>query len=233
MPGEAFLGKAPPDGFREAQGIGRSFTSLPSSKDKPGRGVDAMLSKTKRRVADDEQLVQKIVADPSLHVDLDADGKTIADPFDAALSGAAQKILDSRRSPREKHAAYLAERQANRVEAEAAQKTARQEQRWAMQEERDAKLRAWLESKTDEQISSYLASDGFDKLSDRQQAVIHGVLDEIQHGYQAEVELAIEEVDNESFELPEDESTDEDESFSWLDEEDDDETGGEMDIAYR
>jgi hypothetical protein len=91
----------------------------------------------------------------------------------------------------------------------------------------------WFDGKTDEEVSAYLASESFDRLSDRQQAVIHGVLDEIRVGNEAEVDIALEEADEESFEFPEAQSTDEDDSFFWLDEGDDDETGGEMDIAYR
>ena len=65
------------------------------------------------------------------------------------------------------------------------------------------------------------------------QAVIHGVLDEIREGNEAEVDIAIEQIDEESFEFPEAES-DEDEStdLAWDDEGDDDELGVLTDENY-
>jgi hypothetical protein len=57
-----------------------------------------------------------------------------------------------------------------------------------------------FESKTDAEVSAYLASSSFDKLSDLQQAVIHGVLDEIREGNEAEVDLNLELADEQQAE---------------------------------
>jgi hypothetical protein len=148
------------------------------------------------------------------------------DLIDSALGTVVEQATHGRQSRTERDRGYLKAAREGRVEAEAAAKTARKEARWAKQEERDVKLRAWFEGKTDEEVSAYLGSESFDRLSDRQQAVVHGVLDEIREGNAAEVDLNIEQIEGEEFELPYAESTDDDESFSWLDEEDDDDAPG-------
>jgi hypothetical protein len=148
------------------------------------------------------------------------------DLIDKAIGAEVEKVTYGRPSRVERDRAYLQRAREDRVEAEKAAKTARREAREAKQEARDAKLREWFDGKTDEEVSAYLASEGFDKLSDQQQAVIYGVLDEIREGNEAEVDIALEEADNESFEFAEAESTDDDESFAWLDEHDDDDDPG-------
>lgn len=146
------------------------------------------------------------------------------------IGAVVQQTLQPAQTPLQRHEAYKAQWRQNVASAEAARRQAQREARWAQQEERDSKLREWFEGKTDEEVSAYLASESFDKLSDRQQAVIHGVPEEIQQGNEAEVDFAIEEADEDPFEFPEAEADDDESTdLAW----DDDETGGEMDIAYR
>jgi phage protein D len=109
--------------------------------------------------------------------------------IDAHIAAVSAQATQPYQTPRQRHETWKAQVRESVADAERAQKTARQEARWAKQEERDAKLRTWFEGKTDAEVSAYLASEGFDRLSDRQRAVIHGVLDEIREGNEAEVDF--------------------------------------------
>jgi hypothetical protein len=142
--------------------------------------------------------------------------------IDAHIAAVSAQAAQPFQTARQKHETWKAQVRESVADAERAQKTARQEARWAKQEERDAKLRTWLEGKTDEEVSAYLGSESFDRLPEHSQNLVHGILDEIREGNAAEVEFNIEQADEESFEFPTDEEEEDDELS---DDEDDDDAG--------
>ena len=231
MSGDQFLGRKPPDSYRVVGGA-RTFGQLrPGDKGEVERDPSAdayggATARVKARLeADDGNMARLFGIVPAPTVE---DAKE-HDAIDSAIGSVVEQATHGRQSRTERDRGYLKAARESRVEAEAAAKTARQEARWAKQEERDAKLRTWFEGKTDEEVSAYLASESFDRLSDRQQAVIHGVLDEIREGNAAEVDLAIEELEEEEFVFPEstepmpwENRVDEEDDYSDTDEDDDD-----------
>ena len=141
--------------------------------------------------------------------------------IDAHIAAVSAQATQPYQTPRQRHETWKAQVRESVADAERAQKTARQEARWAKQEERDAKLRTWLEGKTDEEVSAYLGSESFDRLPEHSQNLVHGILDEIREGNAAEVEFNIEQADEESFEFPTDEEEEDDELSDTIDEDDD------------
>ena len=109
------------------------------------------------------------------------------------LFGAAQGgTLNLNKSREQKHEEYKEAVRVNTARAREAAKTARQEARWAAQDERDTKLKGWLESRTEDQINAFLSSEQFDKLPEHSQNLVHTQLDELGYEAAAEVDVNVE-----------------------------------------
>jgi len=80
--------------------------------------------------------------------------------FDAAESGTSGLWKPFKQRQKE----YLEASRVNTALARETAKRAKQEARWAAQEERDTKLKGWLESRSEDQINAFLSSEQFDKL---------------------------------------------------------------------
>jgi hypothetical protein len=119
------------------------------------------------------------------------------------LFGAAQGgTLNLNKSREQKHEEYKEAVRVNTARAREAAKTARQEARWAAQDERDTKLKGWLESRTEDQINAFLSSAQFEKLPEHAQNLVHTTLDELGYEAAAEVDLNIEQLEGEEFVIP-------------------------------
>jgi hypothetical protein len=118
--------------------------------------------------------------------------------FDAAESGTSGLWKPFKQRQKE----YLEASRVNTALARETAKTAKQEARWAAQDERDTKLKGWLESRTEDQINAFLSSEQFDKLPEHSQNLVHTTLDELGYAAEAEVDLNIEHLEGEEFVIP-------------------------------
>jgi len=89
-------------------------------------------------------------------------------------------------------AEYLAASKVNTARAREAAKTAKREQRWEMQDEREAKVKEWLEGKSEDQINKLVASKQFSELSDLAQDRVYAQLEELGYEAAAEVDINVE-----------------------------------------
>jgi hypothetical protein len=124
--------------------------------------------------------------------------ETMSNLLDAAESGTA----GLHKSNKEKLAEYLAASKVNTARARDVQKTAKQEARWAAQDERDAKVKVWLEGKTVDEVNQLVSSEKFLGLPEIAQERIFAALDELGYEAQAETDLAIQQIEGEEFTLP-------------------------------
>jgi hypothetical protein len=118
--------------------------------------------------------------------------------FDAAEAG----TTGFYKSNKEKLAEYLAASKVNTAKAREAARSAKQDQRWAAQDERDVKVKAWLEGKTVDEVNQLVSSEKFLGLPEIAQERIFTALDELGYEAQAETDFAIEQIEGEDFTLP-------------------------------
>ena len=111
--------------------------------------------------------------------------------FDAAESGTSGLWKPFKQRQKE----YLEASRVNTALARETAKTAKQQARWAAQDERDTKLKGWLESRTEDQINAFLSLEQFDKLPEHSQNLVHTQLDELGYEAQAEVDVNVEALD--------------------------------------
>jgi hypothetical protein len=128
--------------------------------------------------------------------------ETMSNLLDAAESGTA----GLHKSNKEKLAEYLAASKVNTARAREVQKTAKQEARWAAQDEREAKVKAWLEGKTVDEVNQLVSSEQFSKLSDLAQNRVYVALEELGFEAAAEVEINVEQLEEteaeQQFQMP-------------------------------
>jgi hypothetical protein len=122
--------------------------------------------------------------------------------FDAAEAG----TTGFYKSNKQKLAEYLETSRVNTTKARESQRTAKQQARWEAQDERDRKIKEWLEGKTADEVNQLVASEQFDKLSDLAQNRVFVALEELGYEAAAEVEInvgALEEAEAEQqFQMP-------------------------------
>jgi hypothetical protein len=119
------------------------------------------------------------------------------------LFGAGQAgSLNLNKSREQKHEEYMTAVRVNTAKAREAARTTRQDQRWAAQDERDSKVKAWLEGKTVDEVNQLVSSEKFLGLPEIAQERIFAALDELGYEAQAETDFAIEQIEGEDFTLP-------------------------------
>jgi hypothetical protein len=111
--------------------------------------------------------------------------------FNSAQSGTAGLW----KSHKEKLEEYRTAARENTARAEEAAKTAKQEARWQAQDERETKVKEWLEGKSEDQINQLVASKQFSELSDLAQNRVFVALEELGYSAQAEVDLNLEQLE--------------------------------------